>query len=62
MLAIEDSVKPYAEIGIYPLFQEKAASASSMKHAMELAMKSTEFLNPGQTTLLFLVQTRHCMP
>ena len=50
--ANKDSVKPPAEIGIYPVFPDKAASASSMKHAMELTMQSTEFLNPGQTSVL----------
>ena len=45
MLATEDTVKPPAEIGIYQLFQANTASASSMKHAMELAMKSIVFLN-----------------
>ena len=48
----DESVKPPAEIGIYPLFPDKAASASSMKHAMELTMKGTSFLNPGQTSVI----------
>ena len=52
MLASDESVKPPAEIGIYPLFPDKAASASSMKHAMDLTMQGTEFLNPGQTSVL----------
>ncbi|KAL8561604.1 hypothetical protein ACOMHN_024839 [Nucella lapillus] len=52
MLASDDSVKPPAEIGVYPLFPEKAASASSMKHAMELTMQATEFLNKGQISVL----------
>lgn len=51
-LASKESVKPPAEIGVYPLFPEKAASASSMKHAMELTIKGTQFLNPGQTSVL----------
>ena len=51
-LASDESVKPPAEIGIYPLFADKAASASSMKHAMELTIQGTEFLNPGQTSVL----------
>ena len=51
-LANDESVKPPAEIAVYPLFPDKAASASSMKHAMELTMKGTEFLNPGQTSVL----------
>ena len=52
VLASEQSVMPPAEIGIYPLFPDKAASASSMKHAMELTMQGTEFLNLGQTSVL----------
>lgn len=48
----DESVKPPAEIGVYPLFPDKAASASSMKHAMDLTMQGTEFLNPGQTSVI----------
>ena len=52
MLASEESVKPPAEIAVYPLFPDKAATASSMKHAMELTMRGTNFLNPGQISVL----------
>ena len=48
----DESVKPRAQIGILPLFQDKAASLSKMKHAMEFTVQGTEFLNPGQTGLL----------
>ena len=48
LLANDVSVKPPAVTGVYPLFPDKAASASSMKHAMELPMHGTEFLNPGK--------------
>ena len=49
LLANDVSVKPPA---VYPLFPDKAASASSMKHAMALTMQGTDFLNPGQTRVL----------
>jgi hypothetical protein len=52
LLASDKSVKPPAEIGVYPLFPDKAASASSMMHAITLTMQGTEFLNPGQTGVL----------
>ena len=52
LLANDASLKPPAVISVYPLFPDKAASASSMKHAMELTMQGTEFLNPGQTSVL----------
>ena len=52
LLAYDVSVKPPAVTGVYPLVPDKAASASSMKHAMELPMQGTEFLNPGQTSVL----------
>ena len=39
-------------IGVYPLFPDKAATVSSIKHAMELTLQGTEFLNPGQTSVL----------
>ena len=52
LLANDVSVKPPAVTGVYPVFPDKAASASSIKHAMELPMQETEFLNPGQTSVL----------
>ena len=52
MQVSDESVKPPAEIGVYPLFPDKAASTSSMKPAMELTIKGTQFLNPGQTSVL----------
>lgn len=51
-LTSEDSLKPPAAIGVLPLFPDKAASASMIKHAMHLIMQSTQFLNPGQTSVL----------
>ena len=45
----DDSVNPKAVVGVLPLFPDKAASPSMMKHAMHLAIQDTEFLNPGQT-------------
>jgi hypothetical protein len=47
-----DSVKPRAEVGVFPLFADKAATPSMMKHAMEMTKVSTAFLNPGQTPVL----------
>ena len=52
-------MKPPAEIGIYLLLQENTASASPMKHAIELGMKKTGFLNPGQTSDLGADQLPH---
>ena len=46
MLASNESVKPPAEIGVYPLFLHKAASPS-MKHAMLLTIQGTQFLKSG---------------
>ena len=46
MLARNESVKPPAEIGVYPLFPHKDASSSSMKHAMLLTVQGTQFLKP----------------
>ena len=48
----ERDIKPRAIIGICPLFPDKAATASMMKHTMEIAMKGIEFINPGQTPVL----------
>lgn len=52
LLAGDESVKPPAVIGVYPLFPDKAATASSMKHAMDLTLQGTEFFNPGQISVL----------
>ena len=52
LLANDVSVKPQAVTGVYPLFPHKAASASPMKHAMELPMQGQTRLNPGQTSVI----------
>ena len=46
------SLKPPVVIGGLPLFPDKAASPSMIKHAMQLSMQGTEFLNRGQTGVL----------
>jgi hypothetical protein len=51
-LMSDDCVKPKAVIGVLPLFPDKAATPSMMKHAMHLTMQGTEALNPGQTPVL----------
>jgi len=51
-LSSNESIKPRAEIGILPLFPDKAASACMMKHTMEIVYENTEFINPGQTPVL----------
>ena len=48
----DESIKPQAEIGILPLFPDKAASPSMMKHTMEIVKENTEFINAGQTPVL----------
>ena len=48
----DESIKPQAEVGIVPLFPDKAASPSMMKHTMEIVKENTEFINAGQTPVL----------
>ena len=48
----DESIKPQAEIGILPLFPDKAASPSTMKHTMEIVKENTEFINAGQTPVI----------
>ena len=48
----DDSLKPPTVIGVLPLFPDKAASPSMIKHAMQLTIQGTEFLNPGQAGVL----------
>ena len=51
-LSSDESIKPQAEIGILPLYPEKAASACMMKHTMEIVKENTEFINPRQTPVV----------
>ena len=37
----DESIKPKAEIGILPLFPDKAAAPSMMKHTMEIVKENT---------------------
>ena len=48
----ENSLKPKAVTGVFPLFPEKTASPSMIKHAMQLTLQGTEFFNKGQTSVL----------
>ena len=48
----DESNTSQTEIGILPLFPDKAASPSMMKHTMEIAKENTEFINAGQTPIL----------
>ncbi|KAK3716735.1 hypothetical protein QZH41_006309 [Actinostola sp. cb2023] len=46
---IESSRRPLPCLsGILPLFDEKAATVSMMKHGLDVQKKVTEYLNPGQ--------------
>lgn len=38
--------------GIMPLFEEKAATVSMVKHGMDIQKKVTEYLNPSQTPVI----------
>ena len=51
-LSSDESIEPRAEIGILPIFPDKAASACMMKHTMDIVKENTEFINPGQTPVL----------
>ena len=49
----DDDVITWSTVnGVYPLFPGKAATASSMKRPMNLSIQSSEFLNPGQVSIL----------
>ena len=48
-LQSDDNVKPRANIGILPLFPDKAASVAMVKHSLLLGKSLTDYLNPGQT-------------
>ncbi|MES9882214.1 MAG: hypothetical protein ABW185_15180 [Sedimenticola sp.] len=48
-LQSNEVVKPRAEIGMLPIFPEKAPTASMVKHGLTVIKDAIEFLNPGQT-------------
>ncbi|MES9881863.1 MAG: hypothetical protein ABW185_13375 [Sedimenticola sp.] len=52
----EDSIKPRAVTGVLPLFSDKAASVSMVKHAMSVIKDGIHFLNPGQTPVIGMDQ------
>ena len=48
-LLSDDNVKPRANIGILPLFPDKAASLAMVKHSLLLGKTLTDYHNPVQT-------------
>ena len=46
-----DNWKPRANIGIVPLFPDKAISVVLVKHSLLLGKSLTDYLNPGQTPM-----------
>ncbi|KAL8625684.1 hypothetical protein ACOMHN_043959 [Nucella lapillus] len=61
----DEDVRPRATVGVFPTFLEKASSMSMQKHAMQVVMKATEFVNPGQIPVIvgdcpLYVQQKKC--
>ena len=50
---LSDNVQP-ALTQLLPLFYEKAATAAMVKHGMDMLKKATQFLNPGQISVISL--------
>ena len=48
---VSDDLQP-ALTQLLPLFYEKAATASMIKHGMDVQCKATQFLNPGQIPVM----------
>ena len=48
-----DDIQP-ALTQLLPLFNEKAATASMIKHGMDMLKEATQFLNPGQIPVIAL--------
>ena len=44
----------YSSLQLLPLFYEKAAIAAMIKHGMDMLKKATQFLNPGQISVVAL--------
>ena len=49
-------VNPSAIIALLPMFYEKAATLAMIKHGMDIQMKITDFLNPGQIPVIVFDQ------
>ena len=47
-----EDIKPRSTVGVFPIFYEKAASMAMQKHAMLMAKKATEFVNPVQVPVI----------
>ena len=50
---LSDNVHP-ALTQLLPLFYENAATAAMIKHGMDMLKKATQFLNPGQISVISL--------
>lgn len=48
---VSDDLQP-ALTQLLPLFYEKAATASMIKHGMDVQREATQFLNPGQIPVM----------
>lgn len=57
--SISDNVQPVLT-QLLPLFYEKAATAAMIKHGMDMLKKATQFLNPGQISVISL--DAPCLP
>ena len=51
-LQYAEDVRPRATVGIFPIFYEKASSMAMLKHAMLVAKKATDFINPGPVPVI----------
>ena len=47
-----EEVRPRASVGIFPIFYEKASTVGMQKHAMQVSMKASTFVNPGQVPVI----------
>ena len=52
----EDGIKSRAVIGVLPLFPDKTTYVPMVKHAMHVVKDDTQFLSPGQTSVLGMDQ------
>ena len=52
----QKSIPIVSKQALLPVFQEKAASISMIKHAMEITKSVTAFLNPGQIPVFVVDQ------
>ena len=47
-----EDIQPRATVGVFPIFEEKASTMATQKHAMLVVKKAIDLINPGQIPVI----------